>query len=330
MKIPVIKNIVTNYLNAGVRLLQGILISRWIIGYLGMEYYGLWTLLWSFFVYALLLDFGCGVSAQKYTSGGLYEKNPGKYSRVLSTIFTFHSAMALIIALLTFLFSFFLSGLLDIHDPEKLEYARKCFLLFGFGAALLFPTGMFPEILVGEQKIYLRNYIIIVAKVIELIGILVIFSLGAALIPLIVFSMLVSLGTNLTMGGCILKLHPKLKLRLKWDRECWKEIAVFSGFVYLGSIAKLVLNRSSRLLISIFCGVASVGVFHLSSKIADLSLIAVSQYQENISPISGALYKRGKYSVLGRIILGSMRWNSFTAFGVMMIAYMLAEPLCSK
>ncbi len=327
MKIPVIKNTVTNYLNAGVRLLQGILISRWIIGYLGMEYYGLWTLLWSFFVYALLLDFGCGVSAQKYTSGGLYEKDPGKYSRVLSTIFTFHSAMALIIALLTFLFSFFLSGLLDIHDPEKLEYARKCFLLFGFGAALLFPTGMFPEILVGEQKIYLRNYIIIVAKVIELIGILVIFSLGAALIPLIVFSMLVSLGTNLTMGGCILKLHPKLKLRLKWDRECWKEIAVFSGFVYLGSIAKLVLNRSSRLLISIFCGVASVGVFHLSSKIADLSLIAVSQYQENISPISGALYKRGKYSVLGRIILGSMRWNSFTAFGVMMIAYMLAEPL---
>ena len=41
MKIPVIKNTVTNYLNAGVRLLQGILISRWIIGYLGMEYYGL-------------------------------------------------------------------------------------------------------------------------------------------------------------------------------------------------------------------------------------------------------------------------------------------------
>lgn len=79
---------------------------------------------------------------------------------------------------------------------------------------------MFPEILVGEQKIYLRNYSIIVAKVIELIGILVIFSPGAALIPLIVFSMLVSLGSNLTMGVCILKLHPKLKLSLKWDREC--------------------------------------------------------------------------------------------------------------
>lgn len=88
------------------------------------------------------------------------------------------------------------------------------------GAALLFPTGMFPEILVGEQKIYLCNYSIIVAKVIELIGILVIFSPGAALIPLIVFSMLVSLGSNLTMGGCIPKLHPKLKLRMKWDREC--------------------------------------------------------------------------------------------------------------
>lgn len=32
--------------------------TRWLLASLGQEYYGLWALLWSFFCYSLLLDFG--------------------------------------------------------------------------------------------------------------------------------------------------------------------------------------------------------------------------------------------------------------------------------
>ena len=79
MKIPFFKNTVTNYFSMFVRLVQGILVTRWIISHLGEAQYGLWVMLWSFFSYALLLDLGFGVAAQKVTATELHKQNIEKY-----------------------------------------------------------------------------------------------------------------------------------------------------------------------------------------------------------------------------------------------------------
>ena len=62
-----------------VRLVQGILVTRWLISHLGESQYGLWVMLWSFFSYALLLDLGFGVAAQKVTATELYKKDIEKF-----------------------------------------------------------------------------------------------------------------------------------------------------------------------------------------------------------------------------------------------------------
>ncbi len=100
MKIPVFKNTATNYMIMGIRLIEGILVTRWILNHLGKENYGLWAILWSFFCYALLLDFGFGVTARKSTSVELYRTDPDRYNRTISLIFSFHMAMAVLILLL--------------------------------------------------------------------------------------------------------------------------------------------------------------------------------------------------------------------------------------
>ncbi|MDD3886735.1 MAG: oligosaccharide flippase family protein, partial [Victivallaceae bacterium] len=186
---------------------------------------------------------------------------------------------------------------------------------------------IFPEILVGLQRIYLRNYIIVSAKLLELAGMLAILLLGGELLIIITLTLSASLLTNLAMAVAALRLLPKLKLRLSCDRESLREVAGFSGFVFLGILGRMILSRSSRLVISIFCGVYEVGIFQLASKAGDLCNQAVSQYQENVSPITGALHRRGKFRMLGRIVLGSMRWNSFSAFGVMLVAFILIDPM---
>ena len=87
MKIPFFKNTVTNYFSMFVRLVQGILVTRWLISHLGEAQYGLWIMLWSFFSYALLLDLGFGVAAQKVTATELYKKDIEKYNHTVSSIF---------------------------------------------------------------------------------------------------------------------------------------------------------------------------------------------------------------------------------------------------
>ena len=52
MQVSVAKNTATNYLVMLIRFFQGLLVTRWLIGYLGDSGYGLWMLLWTFFGYA--------------------------------------------------------------------------------------------------------------------------------------------------------------------------------------------------------------------------------------------------------------------------------------
>jgi O-antigen/teichoic acid export membrane protein len=308
----------TNYVSMAVRLVQGILVTRWLIATLGQEYYGLWVLLWSFFCYSLLLDFGFGVAAQKCTSTELYRQDIGRYNRTVSTIFAFHGAMAIIILLGTVIAAYFVPFLLHVQDasPEELAYIRTCFLCFGVGSALVFPFGMFQEILVGLQKLYLRNYISISSKLFELVGVLIIFLSGGGLITLILFTVILTAVTQFSMLFFIKRYIPGFKLRIRPDRELFRDLFQFSGFVYLTSMARLAWARSGALLVSIFCGLTATGAYQIGGRLPALVSQLTGPYQENVGPIVALLHSREKYRKLGSILINSMRWNSFLATGM--------------
>jgi O-antigen/teichoic acid export membrane protein len=77
------------------------------------------------------------------------------------------------------------------------------------------------------------------------------------------------------------------------------------------------------LLISIFCGLAPVGIFQLGSRIPFLIQQIALPYVENISPISALLHSRNRTMHLAQILMRSIRWVNFFAAGatVMVMIY---------
>lgn len=317
MKLPIVKNTLTNYVIMAIRLVEGILISRWIIAYLGLDSYGLWTLLWSFFGYSRLLDFGMGVTALKYTAIQLYQTNIKRYNSAISTVFSFYALMAVVVIAITYVASFFVVEILklDHATPERIAYCRTCFLVFGIGAALVFPTGIFPELLVGLQRIYLRNYINGISKIIELIGVLLIFQYGGALLSLIIFILAITFITNFITLITAGRIIHGFKLRLRICSEQFKEIFRFSGFVYLCVVFRIIGVRGGTLLISIFCGLESVGIFQMGQRLPMIISEGSDAYHENIGPVSANLHAAGKNRFLAKILTNSIRWNSFLTTG---------------
>ena len=326
MKIPFFKNTVTNYFSMFVRLVQGILVTRWLISHLGEAQYGLWVMLWSFFSYALLLDLGFGVAAQKVTATELYKRDIEKFNHTISGIFLSHVSLALLILPLTFIGMYYIRELFHLPADATAEYIRFCreaLLLSGLAATIVFPLGVFPEILVGLQKLYLRNYIIIISKVVELAGVIVIFALGQGLFKLLLFVMLVMGATQLAMLISVWKNIPAFRIRLTFDKEIFKSIFHFSGAVYIISIGRMIWERGMFLLISIACGLAPVGIFQLGSRIPFLIQQIALPYVENISPISALLHSRKHTLHLAQILMRSIRWVNFFAAGatVMVMIY---------
>ena len=326
MKIPFFKNTVTNYFSMFVRLVQGILVTRWLISHLGEAQYGLWIMLWSFFSYALLLDLGFGVAAQKITATELYKKDIDKYNHTISSIFFSHVTMALLILPLTFVGMYYIQELFHLPadaTKEYIDFCRKALLLSGLAATIVFPLGVFPEILVGLQKLYLRNYIIIISKLVELTGVIMIFVLEWGLFKLLFFVMIVMGLTQLAMLVSVWRSIPGFRIRFTFDKEVFKGIFRFSSAVYIISIGRMIWDRGMFLLISIFCGLAPVGIFQLGSRVPFLIQQISLPYVENISPISALLHSRKRTKHLAQILIRAIRWVNFFAAGatVMVMIY---------
>lgn len=326
MQVSIAKNTVTNYLTILVRTLQGLLVTRWMIGYLGDNGYGLWMLLWTFFGYALLMDFGVGIAGQKYTSQELFKKDIRHYNSIISMIFTFHALMALLIVLGTFIASFFLEKLFNVHDPVQLAYCKKCFFVFSLGSAALFPFGVLSEILVGLHKIYLNNYILSAGRLLELFGFMAILKNGGGLYAIIWFEVFVMGAERVAACFFATRSIPGFRMRLHlFDRAVFREVFGFSSGTYFISLAKLLRVQTRNPIISKYRGLDSVGVFNLSGRLSDLCKQAIGQYNNNVRPVTAQLFHRGRYRMLRVFIVKSMQWNMFMCCLVVIPAIFLRD-----
>jgi O-antigen/teichoic acid export membrane protein len=79
-------NTLTNYIYLIVHLSCSLYLTR--ILYLNMDQqsYGFWQLLWVVFGFSLLLDFGFGVTIQKYTAAYLSNKDAGHLGEVFRNV----------------------------------------------------------------------------------------------------------------------------------------------------------------------------------------------------------------------------------------------------
>ncbi len=322
-RIPVVKNTLTNYVIMFVGLLQGIFVTRYMVKYLPTEEYGMWSLMWSFFVYTFLLDFGLGMTVQKYTSTQLYKSDLKKYNAMMSSIFTYFLYAGLVIIGFTFVVMWLLPQLAKDVNMSRLGYYRQCLFFFGLGTAGVVPTTIFPGILLGINKIYVRNYINIASRIIQLFANLILLVNHFELLSIVICNMSLSVMTNLAMAVATFHFIPGFRLRFKIDFKACRSMLNFSLVMYVIMIINLLLEKGTYLLLSVFTGLTSVANFHLGGRLPDLVGQASSAFQENMNQASAAMYVQGEHETLSRLLLNGMRMNAFIAFCFGIIGYAL-------
>ncbi len=309
------KNTMTNALLGVMRVLRGLLMARWMYIYLGEEYYGFWGLLWAVFFYVVVLDFGFSKAAQKATAERQYEHDPEHYNKVVGTVFALQWMMSAVIVMATVAAMVWLSELTKVTDPGELLYCRKVLLIFGCGIALTFPTGVLPEILVGLKQIYLRNYVLLIGGLVEVVGTYVVLHTGGLLLPLTVMVIGLNLSANMVMLVMIKRRLPGLRLRPTFHRKIVRELADFSAFIYLHDIGSLVIAKTDRLVLSIISGLDAVGVYQIGTRLPDNFVSVTAQYRDNVAPLTADLLKRGQKEELCRTLIKGLRFTVWLAAG---------------
>jgi len=326
-----VKNTVSNYLSTVVKIASSIFLTYFLVNGLGKEFYGFWALLWSVFVYSLLLDLGFGKAVEKYCAEASFSGNMERFNSILSTIIFGYCIVALVIITIGFGASFYLDKIFTLNDGDyvaNIVYYRKVFLLFTLGIAMVFPTGVFPTILLGLQRSYLRNYVIVANKLIEVVGVWYIFHAGYSLMTLIIFTTSINLLSNFIMAIMAFCFMPGLKIRFRYIKlNTLKYIADFSFYTYLLTICDLIIFQTDRVVLGVMVGMSSVAIYQIATKIPQLISIASTQFQTNLAPIAAILHKSGDKEKLQQTLFDSTRITVFICTGVFTVFIPLVRPI---
>jgi len=263
----ILANTLSSYVLAFGNLVSAIIITRLLYHGLGDLSYGFWVLLWAIFGYSVLLDFGFGTSVQKYTAEVTVTRDFDKYNRLISTVFTIYALLALIIIGSTVLGSSLLPRIFHFPEGTDTSLYKTVFLIFGIGAAFVFPTGAFLEILVGLKKIYLRNIIQLTTTILNLVGIIIIFEMSKGLKEIAIFSILLHMTSNLAMGYICRLLLPEMRISpRRFDIKLMREVLSFSIYAYIITFSYIIIMKTDQIVLGLMLGVEAVAIYQIGSR----------------------------------------------------------------
>ena len=310
-----LRSALSNYATLLVRLAAGVWLTRILFMNLSRVEYGFWSLLWSIFGYALLLDLGFGVAMVKYASQSAIERDWEGLGRRLNTVLAISAAMGAAIALATLAAAPLLSALARFEGPASdLHRFQAVFLLFGVGTALVFPLGVFAEVLTGLGRIPLRNAILAASSLAQfaLLAAIVRRHLGLEAMAVATFG--VNLATNVAMAAAARRLIPGF--RFGWrtlDRGMLRATLSFSLFAHAITLAGLVALRSDQIVIGALLGVALVAPYQVVWRLADMFRQLSIEALEAVGPVAAALFQSRDRSRLHRTVTDADRVVAATA-----------------
>ena len=324
-------NTVFNYLKLFVQIITSLFLTRIIYFNLGSENYGFWQLLWMVFGYALLLDFGFGISMQKYAAEYTVSKDVHKLNAQLSSVIVTYILIALVIIVLTLCTTPFIDDIFILNkggESFDLSYYKLVFAVFGIGAGIAFPFGVFAEIVHGLGRNDLRSVCSIGVTLVNYLGIYLVFEYGWSLLTLTVFSLSLNIFVSFIYLFITYKAIPGLCISFRlFSFEQIRSVASFSIFAYMTMFSKRVIFKTDQILLGIMLGMPSVAIYHISSRLSMLMSNLSTRFQENLAPVAAALYKTGDMEKLRWILLKSNRLAVFITTGVFITFFMLHKPI---
>jgi O-antigen/teichoic acid export membrane protein len=329
VKKNILRNSISNYVRIVVAMGIGLVTFRLLYQGLDKEDFGFWTLLWSLFGYGVLMDFGMGFSAQKRTAELTATEDWDTLSEVLSTIFYLYLGIALVIFGIGWFGQDYIVQLFNV-SPENVGKFKLILVIFFGGVGLNFPFGIFPEILCGQQRIVLSNYILVVFRILNLLLLLAALHFGWGLLWIFVSALFCTTAPDMIAAIFAMRNMPKVKLRpahFRWSMV--KETLSFSMITYVITMTNLLLAKSDQFVLSVMLPVALIAVYQAGAKVAEIYQMFTRQLQDTLAPAAAHLHALGEKSAIQDMLKQMTRLSVMVGTPLYLLCtFYLRELIC--
>jgi O-antigen/teichoic acid export membrane protein len=321
------RNTATNYLSTIVRMGTGVVLFRLLFQHLTREQFGYYSLLWSLFGYAILLDFGLGFSVQKTVAQKSTTGDIAAINRLVTTIFwTFFGLAAALLVLFAAIQPWFLAWI-KVAPASRPEFGAA-YLVFFAAMAFNFPLALFPEMLRGLHRLDVVNWTLIASQVLNLFVMVWALEAHWAFTAIVLISAATTAAPNITAGFLARRFLPGLSLHPRnFHFPEVRGILSFSLVAYLITFTNLIMLRADQGVISVTVGVAFVAIYQVGYKAAEMFGLFSKQIQEALSPAAAHLGGKNDHAGVCNLLFQSSRFTILLTTPLYALCAAYLEPV---
>ena len=277
-------NVFMNMLSTVVNALSGFVTLPLLVGRLGAESYGLWTLIVAVAGYFLVLDFGVSSAVGRLVAASRARSDVAGLNAVLSTtLVLLLGVCALVVVASCFVpipfFWFF-------HVPAaQTDDVRSALLLVGVTTALSFPSTVFSGFLWGYERFDLHNLVEIPVLLARLGLIVWLIGADSTLLDLAWILSGTSVAGFLTRVGLCWLVEPRICFGWRFfSRRVVSEVFIFGTWFSLLTFARAILPHFATFVIGHGLGSAAVTAFTIPRLLVAYSNWMLVSATEVIAP----------------------------------------------
>ena len=229
---------------------------------LGQSQYGLFGTAGSFTNYLSLLSLGIGGAYIRWNAKYRAENDVEGEKRLngmFFTMFSVISVIALIVGAVLLVASNFVFA--KSFSGSELRDLQYIILMNVINTAMtMFFTPIFANIQAYEQFLILK-IVPIISAIVTPVGNIIILLLGGKAVMLTLFSVILS-----TVNLIVYFIYARKRLGMKFifkgfEKKVFKEIMVFSSFLFLGTITDLLTDSTDNIILGAVCGTTAVAIY---------------------------------------------------------------------
>ncbi len=320
------KNVAMNFIGLAIPYLVAFVTIPIVIKYLGLERFGILSLIWVIFGYFTLFDLGLGRTTTKYVAEALGRGEMSKLPQYLWTTVILQACFALLgVILFISIIPLLVGRILNIPAAYIAE-AKTTFALVALSLPINFVMHSFRGTLEAGQKFGLVNAVKIPASVffyiLPLVGVLLGFKLPGIVI-LLILSRLLSL---LAWFLLCLKVYPVLKKKPVLHRTLLKPLFRFSAWIAISGVIYSITTSLDKLLIGALLTVKAVAFYSAPNELLMRFGIIPGSFSLVLFPAFSSLMAGGQQDKIENLYSRSVKFLLIFAGPLLVLIICYARP----
>jgi O-antigen/teichoic acid export membrane protein len=322
------RNTLLNLAGQGGPLLIAAAAIPFIIRGLGMERFGILSIIWLAPEYFAFIDLGLGRATIKYVAEALGSGDQQRMSRVVWTAVTLQVFLGLLgalglISIAGLLTQYVLNIPLDLQSESK-----TAFYLLALSIPLVLVTSSLSAVLAAAQRFDLVNSVSasfnVANLVLTLVGVVYLDWYLTQIVAMLVLSRFLALIVNYIL---CLRAFPSLTRPPSFRFVELRTLLAFGGWLTVSSAVVPLLLYLDRFIIGASLTMAAVAYYSVSYEVVTRLWIIPMSLVATLFPAFSVLIGRGEKERLPLLLARSMKWLLLTVGSAVVVIAAFAEDI---